>query len=104
MFSVIKETKIDSSHLRGQRLFVLCTQPKAVYCKGVVDIDQFSTVRGVYLDTTDETFYSQFATGSVSISWQNEVLRVPMGYDAGRKRVCARARACLEVTLRTGRG
>ncbi|GAB5570997.1 G protein-coupled receptor kinase 4 isoform X10 [Prionailurus iriomotensis] len=49
-------------------------EPKAVYCKDVVDIDQFSTVRGVYLDTTDETFYSQFATGSVSISWQNEMI------------------------------
>ncbi|XP_047703168.1 G protein-coupled receptor kinase 4 isoform X4 [Prionailurus viverrinus] len=51
-----------------------CPDPKAVYCKDVVDIDQFSTVRGVYLDTTDETFYSQFATGSVSISWQNEMI------------------------------
>ncbi|XP_053073661.1 G protein-coupled receptor kinase 4 isoform X3 [Acinonyx jubatus] len=49
-----------------------CPDPKAVYCKDVVDIDQFSTVRGVYLDTTDDTFYSQFATGSVSIPWQNE--------------------------------
>ncbi|XP_045330702.1 G protein-coupled receptor kinase 4 isoform X2 [Leopardus geoffroyi] len=49
-----------------------CPDPKAVYCKNVVDIDQFSTVRGVYLDTTDDTFYSQFATGSVSIPWQNE--------------------------------
>ncbi|XP_040345005.1 G protein-coupled receptor kinase 4 isoform X4 [Herpailurus yagouaroundi] len=51
-----------------------CPDPKAVYCKDVVDIDQFSTVRGVYLDTTDDTFYSQFATGSVSIPWQNEVI------------------------------
>ncbi|XP_045330707.1 G protein-coupled receptor kinase 4 isoform X7 [Leopardus geoffroyi] len=51
-----------------------CPDPKAVYCKNVVDIDQFSTVRGVYLDTTDDTFYSQFATGSVSIPWQNEMI------------------------------
>ncbi|VFV41720.1 g protein-coupled receptor kinase [Lynx pardinus] len=51
-----------------------CPDPKAVYCKDVVDIDQFSTVRGVYLDTTDDTFYSQFATGSVSIPWQNEMI------------------------------
>lgn len=38
-----------------------------------MDIDQFSTVRGIYLDATDTTFYSQFVTGCVSIPWQNEV-------------------------------
>nr|XP_025743349.1 G protein-coupled receptor kinase 4 isoform X2 [Callorhinus ursinus] len=51
-----------------------CPDPHAIYCKDVVDIEQFSTVRGVYLDTTDDTFYSQFATGCVSIPWQNEMI------------------------------
>lgn len=41
-----------------------------------MDIEQFSSVRGIYLDAADTTFYSQFATGSVSIPWQNEVLLV----------------------------
>ena len=49
-------------------------QPRAVYCKDVLDIEQFSTVKGVNLDASDDTFYSKFNTGSVSIPWQNEVI------------------------------
>ena len=51
----------------------LSMQPRAVYCKDVLDIEQFSTVKGVNLDASDDTFYSKFNTGSVSIPWQNEV-------------------------------
>ncbi|XP_039087986.1 G protein-coupled receptor kinase 4 isoform X2 [Hyaena hyaena] len=51
-----------------------CPDPRAVYCKDVVEINRFSTVRGVYLDNTDGTFYGQFATGCVSIPWQNEMI------------------------------
>jgi G protein-coupled receptor kinase len=49
-------------------------QPHAVYAKDVLDIEQFSTVKGVNLDATDENFYSKFNTGSVSIPWQNEMI------------------------------
>jgi G protein-coupled receptor kinase len=52
-------------------LFLL--QPHAVYAKDVLDIEQFSTVKGVNLDATDDTFYSRFNSGSVSIPWQTEV-------------------------------
>lgn len=48
-------------------------QPQAIYCKDVLDIEQFSTVKGVELEPTDQDFYQKFATGSVSIPWQNEV-------------------------------
>ncbi|XP_038659837.1 G protein-coupled receptor kinase 6-like [Scyliorhinus canicula] len=48
--------------------------PRAVYCKDVLDIEQFSTVKGVNLDPTDDDFYSKFVTGSVSIPWQNEMI------------------------------
>ncbi|KAL4635995.1 G protein-coupled receptor kinase 5-like isoform X1 [Arapaima gigas] len=48
--------------------------PRAVYCKDVLDIEQFSTVKGVNLDHTDSEFYSKFATGSVPIPWQNEMI------------------------------
>ena len=50
-----------------------CLQPRAVYCKDVLDIEQFSTVKGVNLDASDDSFYSKFNIGSVSIPWQNEV-------------------------------
>lgn len=52
---------------------LLPAQPHAVYCKDVLDIEQFSAVKGVCLDPADDTFYSQFVTGCVSIPWQNEV-------------------------------
>ncbi|XP_048876015.1 G protein-coupled receptor kinase 5-like isoform X2 [Brienomyrus brachyistius] len=48
--------------------------PRAVYCKDVLDIEQFSTVKGVNLDQTDNDFYVKFSTGSVSIPWQNEMI------------------------------
>uniref|UniRef100_A0A4W5Q5V6 G protein-coupled receptor kinase n=1 Tax=Hucho hucho TaxID=62062 RepID=A0A4W5Q5V6_9TELE len=47
--------------------------PRAVYCKDVLDIEQFSTVKGVNLDQTDNDFYFKFSTGCVSIPWQHEV-------------------------------
>lgn len=45
-----------------------------MYAKDVLDIEQFSTVKGVNLDATDENFYSKFSTGCVSISWQHEMV------------------------------
>lgn len=38
-----------------------------------MDIEQFSTVKGVELEPADQDFYQKFATGSVPIPWQNEV-------------------------------
>lgn len=55
-------------------LFSCGFQPHAVYAKDVLDIEQFSTVKGVNLDATDENFYTKFNTGSVSIPWQNEMI------------------------------
>ncbi|KAM4747793.1 G protein-coupled receptor kinase 6 [Rhinophrynus dorsalis] len=48
--------------------------PQAIYCKDVLDIEQFSTVKGVELEQTDSDFYRKFATGSVCIPWQNEMI------------------------------
>uniref|UniRef100_A0A8C5FQU4 G protein-coupled receptor kinase n=1 Tax=Gadus morhua TaxID=8049 RepID=A0A8C5FQU4_GADMO len=50
--------------------------PRAVYCKDVLDIEQFSTVKGVNIDPTDDDFYHKFVTGSVSIPWQNEMIEM----------------------------
>lgn len=43
----------------------------------MLDIEQFSTVKGVELESTDHDFYHKFATGSVPIPWQNEVGGLP---------------------------
>lgn len=48
--------------------------PKAVYAKDVLDIEQFSTVKGVVLTQDDTVFYEKFSTGCVSISFQNELI------------------------------
>ncbi|CAL8278241.1 unnamed protein product [Merluccius merluccius] len=48
--------------------------PRLVYCSDVHDIDEFSTIKGVSLDLADDHFYSKFNTGSVPISWQNEMI------------------------------
>lgn len=44
------------------------------FCQDVLDIEQFSTVKGVSLDQTDENFYTKFSTGAVSIPWQEEII------------------------------
>ncbi|XP_053155649.1 G protein-coupled receptor kinase 6 isoform X2 [Hemicordylus capensis] len=48
--------------------------PQAIYCKDVLDIEQFSTVKGVELEAIDHDFYHKFATGSIPIPWQNEMI------------------------------
>jgi G protein-coupled receptor kinase len=48
-------------------------QSRTVYAKDVLDIEQFSTVKGVRLDEEDAKIYAKFNTGRVSIPWQNEV-------------------------------
>lgn len=40
----------------------------------MLDIEQFSTVKGVNIDESDSTFYSKFNTGCVSIPWQTEMI------------------------------
>ncbi|XP_068430091.1 G protein-coupled receptor kinase 5 [Clinocottus analis] len=48
--------------------------PRLVYCSDVQDIEEFSAVKGVTLDQKDNDFYCKFNTGSVSITWQNEMI------------------------------
>lgn len=55
--------------------------PNSVYAKDVLDIEQFSTVKGVKLDTKDQNFYRKFNSGSVSIPFQTEMLETKIFYD-----------------------
>ncbi|XP_060931697.1 G protein-coupled receptor kinase 5-like [Limanda limanda] len=48
--------------------------PRQVYCSDVQDIEEFSTVKGVSLDRVDDDFYAKFNTGSIPITWQNEII------------------------------
>ncbi|XP_067928235.1 G protein-coupled receptor kinase 6-like [Watersipora subatra] len=52
----------------------------AVYAKDVLDIEQFSTVKGVNLDPKDAGFYNKFS-GSVSIPWQTEMIEMDVFKD-----------------------
>ena len=47
-----------------------------MYAKDVLDIDQFSSVRGVEIEKADADFADKFATGAVSKPWQEEVINL----------------------------
>ncbi|XP_075240672.1 G protein-coupled receptor kinase 5-like isoform X2 [Convolutriloba macropyga] len=55
--------------------------PRAVYAKDVLDIEQFSTVKGVQLDKSDCEFYAKFNEGAVAIPWQNEMIETELFAD-----------------------
>ncbi|CAN9501030.1 unnamed protein product [Ophioblennius macclurei] len=71
IFSVINFKRLEAGML--QPPFV--PDPQAIYCKDVLDIEQFSTVKGVELEPKDENFYSQVSTGSICIPWQDEMIQ-----------------------------
>lgn len=48
--------------------------PKMVYAKDIEDVGAFSTVKGVMLDQKDVNFYNEFASGSIPIPWQEEMI------------------------------
>lgn len=58
-------------------MLLYLSQPQAIYCKDVLDIEQFSTVKGVELEPKDDSFYSKVSTGSIPIPWQDEVRSLP---------------------------
>uniref|UniRef100_A0A1X7VEF9 G protein-coupled receptor kinase n=1 Tax=Amphimedon queenslandica TaxID=400682 RepID=A0A1X7VEF9_AMPQE len=65
---------IDFAHLEAGLIpppFI--PNSRAVYAKDVLDIDQFSSVRGVEIEKADEDFADKFATGIVPKPWQEEV-------------------------------
>jgi G protein-coupled receptor kinase len=47
---------------------------RAVYARDVLDIDPFSSVKGVEIDVSDNEFAAKFSTGAVSEPWQQEML------------------------------
>ncbi|XP_055063393.2 G protein-coupled receptor kinase 5 isoform X1 [Misgurnus anguillicaudatus] len=69
-FKSINFTRLEAGRVKPP--FV--PDPRAVYCADVLDIDQFSTVKGVILNETDNDFYTKFNTGSVAVPWQNEMI------------------------------
>ncbi|XP_050169349.1 LOW QUALITY PROTEIN: rhodopsin kinase GRK1-like [Myiozetetes cayanensis] len=48
--------------------------PRQVYAKGPGDVGAFSTVRGVELDGGDAAMFDAFASGTVAIPWQEELI------------------------------
>ena len=44
-----------------------------MYARDVLDIDPFSSVKGVEMDGSDNEFAGKFSTGAVSRPWQEEV-------------------------------
>ncbi|NXN84043.1 RK kinase, partial [Bombycilla garrulus] len=48
--------------------------PRRVYAKDLGDVGAFSTVRGVELDGADAALCEAFASGTVPIPWQEELI------------------------------
>jgi len=63
-------------------------QPNAVYCKDMLEIEQFSSVKGVDIDGTDMQFHARFSSGCNSVPWQKEV-RITL-YTATLSQSCLR--------------
>lgn len=49
---------------------------KTVYAKDVDDVGAFSTVKGVQLEDADRAFFDEFASGNISIPWQEEMIEM----------------------------
>uniref|UniRef100_W5MUS8 G protein-coupled receptor kinase n=2 Tax=Lepisosteus TaxID=7916 RepID=W5MUS8_LEPOC len=47
---------------------------KTVYAKDIQDVGAFSTVKGVTLEDNDKEFFDEFASGNISIPWQEEMI------------------------------
>ncbi|KAF5891149.1 rhodopsin kinase-like [Clarias magur] len=45
-----------------------------VYAKNIDDVGVFSTVKGVVFGDKDDEFYKEFASGTVPIPWQEEMI------------------------------
>ncbi|CAK6965912.1 rhodopsin kinase GRK1 [Scomber scombrus] len=49
---------------------------KTVYAKNINDVGAFSTVKGVQLENKDNEFFDEFASGNISIPWQEEMIEM----------------------------
>ncbi|KAM3876725.1 rhodopsin kinase GRK1 [Diretmus argenteus] len=47
---------------------------QTVYAKNINDVGAFSMVKGVQLDHLDKNFFDEFASGTISIPWQEEMI------------------------------
>ncbi|XP_028291619.1 rhodopsin kinase GRK1 isoform X2 [Gouania willdenowi] len=47
---------------------------RTVYAKDLDNVGAFSTVKGVQLGDKDEDFFDEFASGNISIPWQEEMI------------------------------
>ncbi|PIK55453.1 putative G protein-coupled receptor kinase 5 [Apostichopus japonicus] len=65
---------VSNISVRGCGRWKKCHSQEQSTARDVLDIEQFSTVKGVNLDQDDDKFYSKFNSGSVAIPWQNEMI------------------------------
>ncbi|KAM7015566.1 LOW QUALITY PROTEIN: rhodopsin kinase GRK1 [Tautogolabrus adspersus] len=71
-FSEINWRKLNAGILTPP--FVL--DSKTVYAKDIGDVGAFSTVKGVQVEDKDGEFFNEFASGNISIPWQEEMIEM----------------------------
>ncbi|XP_061597556.1 rhodopsin kinase GRK1 [Cololabis saira] len=69
-FSQINWRKLDA----GILLPPFVPDSKTVYAKDLDHVGAFSTVKGVQLEDKDNDFFDEFASGNISIPWQEEMI------------------------------
>ncbi|XP_068124206.1 rhodopsin kinase GRK1 [Hyperolius riggenbachi] len=47
---------------------------KTVYAKDIQDVGAFSTVKGINIEDSDKQFFDEFASGTIPIPWQEEMI------------------------------
>lgn len=79
-FSTINWKHLDAGVLEPP--FV--PNPRAVYAKDVLDIDPFSSVKGVDIEEPDHEFAAKFASGAISKPWQDEMIEMKVFNDVNK--------------------
>lgn len=69
-FRHIQWSQLEAGHIPAPYV----PNPNAVYCKDMLEIEQFSSVKGVEIEGTDMQFHSQFCSGCNSVPWQKEMI------------------------------
>ncbi|XP_065921052.1 G protein-coupled receptor kinase 5-like [Dysidea avara] len=69
-FRHIQWSQLEAGHIPAPYV----PNPNAVYCKDMLEIEQFSSVKGVDIDGTDMQFHARFSSGSNSVPWQKEMI------------------------------
>ncbi|XP_029460482.1 rhodopsin kinase [Rhinatrema bivittatum] len=76
---------------------------RTVYAKDIQDVGAFSTVKGVILEDSDKEFFDEFASGNISIPWQEEMIETGVFAEMNGRATCdLRRESMLDSSAKSG--